>query len=225
MNMAGSKIKKTLLWIIGGLLLLGVVFAVFLPKKGGVHKRRPFKLVCGTNVKTIGTALNVYAYDYDDKYPTENWCDLLVLEADFSLKGLLCPQSDCVEGESSYALNLAAAEIGGTAPAKMVVAFETSAGRSGQRETLKDGRKFQTVFKDMKIGKVYKDRWNQVGGPELLSLEHHNGEGANFLFNDGHAEFVRPGGLTKLQWNKDDTVRLTEADVQRLVKEAKEAKK
>ena len=220
--MADRNGNSDLLWILAVFLLMVVLGVLFLP---GLISRNTNPLVCGTNVKGLGTALYVYAFDYNNKFPAENWCDLLMLECDVQLESLLCPYSDCVEGESSYALNLAAAELGTTAPPDMVVAFETSAGRSGQREILKEPRKFQTLFKDMKIGEVYKDRWNQIGGPELLSLENHNGEGANFLFGDGHAEFVRAHRLTELQWNKDDTVKLTEADVQRLVKQAKEAKK
>jgi prepilin-type processing-associated H-X9-DG protein len=230
MNMAKSKTKKTLFRIFGG-LLFALLFCVLLwpPTCFRLVTLHP-KLICGTYIHGLGTALRIYAFDYDDKYPAENWCDLLVMEADVSPKSLLCPASDGVEGESSYALNLAVAEQGGAfsptnPPANLVLAFETSAGRSGQREILKDGRKFQTVLEDMKVGRVYKNMWNQIGGPELLTLEYHNGEGANFLFNDGHSEFVRPDGLTKLRWNKDDTVRLTEADVQRLVKEAKAVKK
>lgn len=221
--MAKSKTKKALLWILAGLLLVVVLLALLpgtCPPKKLTHR-----LVCRTNMKGLGTALMVYAFDYDDKLPIENWCDLLVMEVDVSPKSFVCPKSDCVEGESSYALNLAAAEIGTTAPASMVLMFETSAGRKGERKTLDTKRKFQTFLEDMKLGKVYKDRWNQIGGPELLTLEHHDGKGANFLFVDGRAEFVHANRLHELQWDKDDTLRLTEADVQRLVKEAKEATK
>ena len=228
--MVDIKTKKALLWIfgiLGGLLLVVVICAAILLAMMPMRIHMPStKQICGTNAKAIVNALLIYAFDYDDKYPIENWCDLLIMECDVGPKSFLCPESDCVKGESSYALNLAAAEWGTTAPPDMVVAFETSAGRKGQREVLETKKKFQSfILKDMKIGEVYKDRWNQIGGPELLTLENHNGEGANFLFGDGHARFVRAHRLTELQWNKDDTVKLTEADVQRLVKEAQEAKK
>ncbi|MHC4265042.1 MAG: zinc-ribbon domain-containing protein [Planctomycetota bacterium] len=45
--------------------------------------------------------------------------------------------------------------------------------------------------------------WNQVGGPELLTAEHHYGEGCNILYVDGHVEFVRPQDLDKLKWTPE----------------------
>ena len=45
--------------------------------------------------------------------------------------------------------------------------------------------------------------WNQVGGPELLTTEHHYGEGCNILYVDGHVEFVRPQDLDKLKWTPE----------------------
>ena len=47
---------------------------------------------------------------------------------------------------------------------------------------------------------VYKDRWNQVGGPEILTTDNHKGEGANILFNDGHVDFVKQKDFDKLNW-------------------------
>ena len=212
--------KRTLLWFLFMLSLVIIGMGLCMSKLQSV----PARLVCGTNVKGFGTALSVYAYQYNNKYPTENWCDLLVMQTDVQPKKFMYPQSDCVKGESSYALNIAAAQAGEKSPSKMVVVFETSTGKSGQREILPNGRKFQTVLKDVKIGEVYKDRWNQIGGPELLTLDHHDGEGAWFLFADGHADFVKADDLPELQWDVADTIRLTQVDVQWLVNHAKQAK-
>jgi hypothetical protein len=218
--MEDRKSKRTLLWVLFMLLLVIFGLGLCMSKL----QSAPATLVCGTNVKGFGTALRVYAFEYNNKYPTENWCDLLVMQADVPPKKFMCFESDCVKGESSYALNLAAAQAGINAPHNMVVVFETSTGRSGERETLPNGRKFQTVLKDMKIGEVYKDRWNQIGGPELLTLDHHNGQGAWFLFADGHSDFVKADDLPELQWNVSNTIRLTQVDVQWLVNHAQQAK-
>jgi prepilin-type processing-associated H-X9-DG protein len=46
--------------------------------------------------------------------------------------------------------------------------------------------------------------WNLSGGPELLTLDNHQQEGCNVLFNDGHVEFVKPEDIPKLRWNADE---------------------
>jgi len=46
--------------------------------------------------------------------------------------------------------------------------------------------------------------WNQYGGPELLTSQHHRGRGANVLFDDGHVEFVRVQDWGQLRWRKKD---------------------
>ena len=42
--------------------------------------------------------------------------------------------------------------------------------------------------------------WNQSGGPELLTLENHDGKGCNVSFNGGSIEFVRAERLGELKW-------------------------
>jgi prepilin-type processing-associated H-X9-DG protein len=43
--------------------------------------------------------------------------------------------------------------------------------------------------------------WNSAGGPELLTTEHHSGEGCNVLFADGHVSFIRTEELSDLKWS------------------------
>jgi len=43
--------------------------------------------------------------------------------------------------------------------------------------------------------------WNQFGGPEILTIENHEGKGGNISFNDQHAEFVKPEPFDCLKWN------------------------
>ena len=47
-----------------------------------------------------------------------------------------------------------------------------------------------------------KGGWNQYGGPEMLTTEHHEGEGCNVLFNNTHVRFIRTEGLSKLKWGE-----------------------
>ena len=52
--------------------------------------------------------------------------------------------------------------------------------------------------------KVYKLRWNQVGGPELLTVENHKGEGCNVVYASARVEFVETKDLGKLKWEPDE---------------------
>ncbi|MHC4230727.1 MAG: H-X9-DG-CTERM domain-containing protein, partial [Planctomycetota bacterium] len=45
--------------------------------------------------------------------------------------------------------------------------------------------------------------WNQAGGPEILTVENHEGDGCNIVFADGHAEFVKTQALNDLRWKPD----------------------
>jgi len=74
------------------------------------------------------------------------------------------------EGPCNYAMNENVAKLGISAPPDMVLLFETEPG------------------------------WNQVGGPEMLTTDNHQGEGCNVLFVDGHVEFVKANQLHKLRW-------------------------
>ncbi len=49
-----------------------------------------------------------------------------------------------------------------------------------------------------------KGGWNQYGGVELLTFDNHGGKGTNVLFNDGHAEFIRPEDVGRLKWRPED---------------------
>lgn len=63
--------------------------------------------------------------------------------------------------------------------------------------SLSDSNPHQVVLFETKPG------FNQVGGPELLSTDNHNGKGCNVLFNDNTVEFVKTEELAKLQF-KDE---------------------
>lgn len=60
-----------------------------------------------------------------------------------------------------------------------------------------------TSVPDMIVLFETKAGWNQVGGPELLTTDNHNGKGFNVLFNDLHVEFVKTEELANLQWNAE----------------------
>jgi prepilin-type processing-associated H-X9-DG protein len=53
---------------------------------------------------------------------------------------------------------------------------------------------------DMVLLFEIKGGWNKFGGPEILSIENHYRKGCNVLFNDGHAEFIKPKKIGQLKW-------------------------
>lgn len=77
------------------------------------------------------------------------------------------------EGPCNYAININIEKLNKSSPPDMVLLFETHPG------------------------------WNQVGGPEILTTDNHQGEGCNVLFVDLHVEFVRVQGLKNLRWKPD----------------------
>jgi len=45
--------------------------------------------------------------------------------------------------------------------------------------------------------------WNQVGGPEILTTDNHQGDGCNVLFVDSHVEFIKTEYLNDLKWTAE----------------------
>lgn len=199
---------------IGLLLVLPLPVMILMPAM--IHTRTiAQRVVCGTNLKAMSTAMMVYANDYDDRLPTENWCDLLLEECDMSPRDFVCPESDAVDGESCYAMNKhVAGKKLSDLPPNMVLFFETELGvETGPRTgSITDRRHYEFLneFGNVydKNAKVYKDRFNQLGGPEDIFVTAHTGNnsgGCNVTFVDGHTEFVREEDIDGLQWTPDET--------------------
>lgn len=158
-----------------GLLMCVPLYFCLPPKIGFIRPENMIRVACKPHMMEIAKAMQVYANNHNNQYPTvDKWCDLLVMYCEVGPHQFVCPSSDAKEGESSFAFNK---NLIGKKPAELppdiVLLFETKGG------------------------------WNQVGGPELLSVENHNGKGCNILFNDGHVEFVRKKQLGKLNWGDE----------------------
>lgn len=182
---------------------------------GTLHLAR--RLVCGVNMKGLGCAMTVYANDYYDMAPGEAWCDLLIEKTDVASKSLICPSSKDKVGECSYALNKYVIGKPLTElPAGTVLLFETtlgSGGETGQAQDREGYKKYTLVQEALDADqKVRLGRWNQVGGPEDLSVGNHEGQGAFFVFTDGHGSFEKIDGIKQLRWDpEDESVRWDES--------------
>lgn len=60
----------TLIELLVVIAIIAMLLAILMPALGKV-KKLAMRLVCGTNVKGLGTAMNVYAFDYDDEFPVQ----------------------------------------------------------------------------------------------------------------------------------------------------------
>jgi len=126
------------------LVILPMVMAIMLPALSRT-KTMAQRIVCATTLKGLGTAMYVYASDYDDKLPTaDKWCDLLTLHMDVNPASLRCASTPM--GSFSYALNenLVGRSMKDVSP-NVVMLFEADAGP------------------------------NAVGGPEMLVSDRHEG--------------------------------------------------
>jgi len=161
---------------------------------------------CQVRLRGIASAMMVYANEDPNHRlpPADKWCDLL-LQWDYTLpKQYVCYGSGAVEGESSYAINK---HIAGKSlsdiPQDVVLLFETDHGidPNGRNELAKN-RQFYDIMPSYVKGetKVFKNRWNQSGGSEILTTQHHNGKGCNVVFMDAHVQFVKTKDLGKLKW-------------------------
>jgi len=186
-----------------GLVLFG------LPYSGRV-KPIALRVICGTNLKGLANAIMIYANDYDDALPGESWCDNLIEHADISPKSLICPASDLIEGECSYAINKhilknKLSEL----PPDIVLLFETKACRDSSKKVfLKERPGYATypVMQDLFSGDelVSFDHWNQAAGPEAMSTAHHQYRGCNVLFADGQSKYIIYDELSSLKWSIDE---------------------
>ena len=210
-NNSGERIYA----ILGIIVIIVLLVSLILMSLPPVPK--PDRVMCATNVSALGKAIYMYTSDYDGQYPqADKWCDLLVMNYEVKLECLVCKGSDAKIGESSYALNKnIAGKNSLEIPEDMVILFETNFGKDplGRDGTLGDRDWYKSLsslsdrsdFKKHKHSeKVYKLRWNQVGGPELLTTENHKGEGCNVLFNDWHVEFVKAERLGELKWGAEE---------------------
>ncbi len=108
------------------IIIVPLPLAILMPalsRTKGIAQR----VVCATNLKGLSTAMIVYANDYDGKAPTaDEWCDLLIQEADVSPKSFRCPVAP--EGECNYALNKNIRNLRRHDAARVVVLFESQPG-------------------------------------------------------------------------------------------------
>ena len=204
---------------LGGILFPLFAFALFMPTQGRLTPAVSRKM-CTFHLEGLGRKIETFAVKNEGKLPSaNNWCDVLVTEADSAASYFCCRMSRAKVGESSYALNKNVAGMKlSEIPDDVVLLFETNSGRTEfARDTpLSSRTSYEQLHfyweQEVYLGrqeqgaqeKVFKNRWNQVGGFEILTTENHNNRGANILFADGHSEFVQTKDVTNLRWKPEE---------------------
>ncbi len=212
-QMRKGKIDILMVVMAGAILVLAAAIVRPLVERGRPRRGcRGCGVVCGTNVYGLARAMIVYARDTESgRLPlADQWCDLLIMRDYCNVKHFVCKESDAIEGESSYALNknVAGKRLSELA-ADVVLLFETDLGKDkkGRKGFLKDRTWYQASYGATPNARgetrVYRDRWNQVGGAEILSTKHHKWQGCNVAFVDTHVDFVKTADLGKLKWETD----------------------
>lgn len=118
------------------LLPIFLLLAILIPVVSRPHTITD-RMVCGTNMASLGKSMLIYAGDFNEKYPTSSqWCDLLIDNADVPERLFIC-KGTC-DGPCNYAMNKNIEESGPASPADMVVLFESVPGwnQVGGRELL-----------------------------------------------------------------------------------------
>ncbi len=133
-NRSAGQLKGTGLAVAGmalpvvALPIIAMVAAIMMPalsRTKGLAQR----LVCATNMQGLGTAMMVYANDYDNKFTTaDEWCDLLIEHADVRPLSFQCRGA---EGSFSYGFNknLDGLTMGEVSPDTVMV-FDIAGGRN-----------------------------------------------------------------------------------------------
>jgi len=134
-------------------------------------KEMAYRTICSTHLSGLGRAMSVYAAENEEQFPTPSEWCDLLVKYGAVEEETFRCRGGGQEQRCHYAMNKNVEGLGMKAPGDMVLLFESDAG------------------------------WNAAGGPEMLTTGHHEEEGCNVLFVDGHVEFVRTEDIGNLKWN------------------------
>jgi len=154
-------------------------------------KALPPELSCGTNLSGIGKAMLVYANEYNDRLPTPSqWCDLLISHEGVPPRAFQCRGPQRQLSRTLYPLEW-----------RLCVRHRTASLREGPCSyAMNEHGASVSAEPDVVLCYEAKPGWNQVGGPELLTTDYHEGRGCNIMFCDTHVEFVPTKRLGQLKW-------------------------
>lgn len=122
----GFAIPGIVVPIVAGIFMLPFMLGITLPALVRV-KYQAQRMACCTNMRSLSLAIQMYADDHDDKFPTgSKWCDLLIEHAGVDRMIYRCPGA--TEGPCNYAMNENVAGLGPFNQSDLVLLFETHPG-------------------------------------------------------------------------------------------------
>jgi len=134
------------------LFVLPMLMAILMPALARARAMAQ-QALCGTNLRGVALAIQMYADDNDKQYPTpDKWCDLLEPYSGSNQRLFVCPSAE--EGPCHYAINPNARP---DSPPDMVLLFETRPGwnQSGGPEILTTENHYDRgsniLFVDMRV--------------------------------------------------------------------------
>jgi hypothetical protein len=185
--------KKRHKKLINLVCLLGIIsiliFAVSAIKK--MPKQNP--IFCYTNLHGLGNAINVYTFDYEDKYPTPSkWTDLLIKHADVNPKSFICPGFK--NSKYNFAMNRYASADPNNISPDMVILFESkidAPNQFGGQELIASTNHLKDKHH------INWPTFSESFSEEKIGTDFH---GCLILFHDGSIRFVKEKDFPSLKW-------------------------
>jgi len=120
-NKDSFSLFRVLVGVFVGLVVLFYLFELFAPSP---RREIACRIKCSVNLKSLGITMQIYASDYNDKYPVaDRWCDLLIRHSKAEEKMFICPYAE--RGRCHYAIN---PNCEPNSPEDIVLLFETKGG-------------------------------------------------------------------------------------------------
>ncbi|UCF43830.1 MAG: hypothetical protein JSV99_02580 [Planctomycetota bacterium] len=209
-GLKGQVFARTGCLISAGLVAFGFFLGLSTPYiKSFLYKHGiPYRVICGTNLRDLGKAMQQYANDYNRRYPTaDRWCDLLLEHANVGKRTFLCRTAEpptiykTSDPNEEPNIGVRVEFLGKYDDANEGYSYVYSAYWSHYAVNPNCG---PNSAADVALLFETEGGWNQFGGAEILTFENHEGKGCNVLYNGGDVEFVAPEEMTKLKWKADE---------------------
>jgi prepilin-type processing-associated H-X9-DG protein len=174
-------------------VVLSILIPVFLflfAAVNSVHTITP-ELSCQTNLCRLGKAMLMYANEHNNQLPAPSrWCDLLVSVGRVDPNHFRCRGTQ----ENPWK-TICPVEV------YLCLRHRSANQQKGPCDyAMNEHATSLSLEPDVVLCHETRSGWNQVGGPELLTTDHHDGRGCNIMFLDTHVEFVPAERLGQLKW-------------------------
>lgn len=158
-----------------------------------------------SNLQCLVKAMLIYAYDNNGQYPEPNqWCDVLLKHGQVDIEHFVCPSIGLrwpyKHGNWPFGLGNWPSRSDNwpyTCWTVLIWPFP----RSHRSHFAMNPNCRPDSPPNMVLLFEAKEGWNQFGGPELLTTEHHRGYGCLVINNEGDVRFERPRGFQDLKWD------------------------